>query len=1440
MISEIVADNSGTTLSDQDGFPADWIEIQNPGAAASINGYYLTDDPLNLTKWRLPDVTIGANGFLVVFATGKNRAVAGSELHANFALGASGEYLALVHPDGQTVVSSFDPEFPEQLRDISYGLGSGGPVAAADFVLLGAEVTYLVPTADIGSTWQEPTFDDAGWTAAHTALGWGYSTSVGDDIAADGDLRTPMRSVNASVYIRIPFQVEDPTEVVSLTLKVKVDDGFVAYINGTKVAEKNAPASLLYNSAATKSEEVDVGEAFEFFPLSFAGSLVAGENILALQGLNDSAGSSDFIIIPEMVGEVQDLSAPPQLGYFETPTPGSPNGTLSAAPPNLVEFSVPSQAFTDSFQLSLSVSNPGAIIRYTEDGTKPSNDPAGPSPAYTGPITVNSSKMIRAQAFITGAIDGPGRTEGYMKLAPSEANFSSDLPVVMLSKFSAGDPPGANASTRVAGFMLIYEPDELTGRTTLSGVPALATRGGYRKRGSSSGGFAKYAMSFESWDEFDEDKDIKPLGFSKEADWILNSRYTFDMALIRNPFLYRLSNQIGRWAVKTQMIEIYHDATGGDVTSNDYFGVYCFMEKIEPDGGRLDIPDLDPWDIREPEVTGGYVFKRDRQGVGELSITAQGMGTLPLTDPGVLPTEQRTYIQGYLAEMDTSLNAANGINASTGKHFSEYLDVSSFIDNFWLNILSMDPDWGRLSQYFYKDRNGLVHGGPIWDYDRTMGSRDGRDDNPRVWDINDSSTWYDSEYPWFGKLFGFTNNNQPTPGASSTRPDVMQQIIDRWYQLRSNEFSQPNMEAIIDSLADEIRESQARSFARWTGRNPGSIQGQSFADPSTTGWEREISHLKGWLKARSEWIDDQFFIPPTLNQYGGVVPQGFQLTMNSNQGTVYYTLDGSDPRAPGGSIAQGAIPFDGGPVDDVLMSEDASCKYFVPVDATLEASWFMPAFDDATWLDGMSGLGFESANGALNSEIVTDIKAQMQPADAANNGSCYFRYEFDFDNAASINELLLEIKYDDAFIAYINGVEVARSARAPATVAWNSTATAGGPGDTSITAYVFNGIADSATFDFNISAFKSSVINGTNVLAIQGMNSSSGGSDFLIKPRLSVNHTVVSTPIALSQSSTVVARAYDGQQWGAPTSANFVVGAELADATNLVVSELMYNPETPNAGELEAGFFDGDQFEFLELLNISASRINLSDISFTNGIDFDFVGTAVTELAPGERVLVVREQAAFVERYGAGFNAQIAGEFANDTNLADGGERLAFSGAGGVIRDFTYDDKLPWPEAPDGDGPSLVLVNPTSNPDHALAASWATSPGAMGSPGEGDGTTFSGDPDADDDHDRLNAFAEYAFGTSDSDPTAGSSVLRASIVPGGILSVSFPKNLAAGDALISIELSADLTAWIPAGEMLTLVQEVQNGDGTATLTYQTTEPIVPGDDLFVRLKVTSR
>jgi hypothetical protein len=122
-ISELVA--VGSSYQDENLTTQDWLEIHNPnGFAIDLAGYYLTDDAANLTKWEFPSTTLAAGAYLVVFASDKNRAVSGLPLHTNFKLGSSGEYLALVKPDGTTVVSQYTPNFPGQIEGYSYGLDS--------------------------------------------------------------------------------------------------------------------------------------------------------------------------------------------------------------------------------------------------------------------------------------------------------------------------------------------------------------------------------------------------------------------------------------------------------------------------------------------------------------------------------------------------------------------------------------------------------------------------------------------------------------------------------------------------------------------------------------------------------------------------------------------------------------------------------------------------------------------------------------------------------------------------------------------------------------------------------------------------------------------------------------------------------------------------------------------------------------------------------------------------------------------------------------------------------------------------------------------------------------------------------------------------------------------------------------------------------------------
>lgn len=138
VISEFMADNQ-TVLQDEDGDYSDWIELHNPGpGTVNLGGWYLTDNPAQLTRWALPSTNLAAGAYLVVFASEKDRT--SPRLHANFKLSDSGEYLALVDASGTNVVSAYAPAYPEQYPDVSYGLQTQGTNPS----LWGGRPGYLV------------------------------------------------------------------------------------------------------------------------------------------------------------------------------------------------------------------------------------------------------------------------------------------------------------------------------------------------------------------------------------------------------------------------------------------------------------------------------------------------------------------------------------------------------------------------------------------------------------------------------------------------------------------------------------------------------------------------------------------------------------------------------------------------------------------------------------------------------------------------------------------------------------------------------------------------------------------------------------------------------------------------------------------------------------------------------------------------------------------------------------------------------------------------------------------------------------------------------------------------------------------------------------------------------------------------------------------------
>ena len=117
-------------MMDGDGNSSDWIEIHNPtDDVVSLDGWHLTDDVEEPTKWSFPDRQIEAGEYLVVFASGQSNdryLDAEGNLHTNFRLKRAGEYLAITHVDAEfnlVVATELSPQFPPQFEDVSYGAG---------------------------------------------------------------------------------------------------------------------------------------------------------------------------------------------------------------------------------------------------------------------------------------------------------------------------------------------------------------------------------------------------------------------------------------------------------------------------------------------------------------------------------------------------------------------------------------------------------------------------------------------------------------------------------------------------------------------------------------------------------------------------------------------------------------------------------------------------------------------------------------------------------------------------------------------------------------------------------------------------------------------------------------------------------------------------------------------------------------------------------------------------------------------------------------------------------------------------------------------------------------------------------------------------------------------------------------------------------------------
>ncbi len=302
-------------------------------------------------------------------------------------------------------------------------------------------------------------------------------------------------------------------------------------------------------------------------------------------------------------------------------------------------------------------------------------------------------------------------------------------------------------------------------------------------------------------------------------------------------------------------------------------------------------------------------------------------------------------------------------------------------------------------------------------------------------------------------------------------------------------------------------------------------------------------------------------------------------------------------------------------------------------------------------------------------------------------------------------------------------------------------------------------------------------------------------------------------PVAISGTQVTLksrAKLNSTGEWSALTEAIFTIDAAPAASGNLAITEIHYNP--PGSA---------DATEFVEILNTSTGRVNLAGASFTGAMIYTFENLT---LEPGARILVVEDSAAFLAAYGA--MPVVAGQWTGALDNSTDTIILRANGGAEIDR-VTYTDAAPWPAPADGDGYTLVRINPLAS---SAANNWRASSATGGNPGAADtAAPFTGTALADTDKDGIPALLEHFFATNDA--VTNASPITASRTVDGRLQITFPRRLAADDLTLTVEVSTNLTTWTTAASR---TASIYTGTGTTTETWTAD---AAANAQFIRLRV---
>ena len=549
-------------------------------------------------------------------------------------------------------------------------------------------------------------------------------------------------------------------------------------------------------------------------------------------------------------------------------------------------------------------------------------------------------------------------------------------------------------------------------------------------------------------------------------------------------------------------------------------------------------------------------------------------------------------------------------------------------------------------------------------------------------------------------------------------------------------FTPEVIDQLIDDYASVIEKTVKADRDRWR-NNPLSYEGGSRDEGNL---ENVVTRMKtfAWSYGSGGWPGSDQHLDNLANNSNAQAEEEVDLGKVPNTpvinyiGSVDYPTNDLQFSVSGLSDPQGnetitSIKWRVAEIDDpVVVATDEGGVVEVVTLVDKEAEWLYfegteePSTEVGAWRlrdynDDPASTNWKRGNTVIGYDPVVVMNTELDMQNQYN--TFYLRKTFNVARPWQIENLLLDIMYDDGFSVWING-NLVLSVNVPSENL---------PFNALLESYGLPARGNDNNYDaFSPVDIAQYLVEGTNQIAVHLINITSGSSDaffdmqlraqlyevveplepkaYLPKRKYEINADWESEELMTFDSIKIPgAEAKTGRRyrarckvkdntgrwshWSEPVE--FVAGMPLGAGIvqNLRITELMYNPKAPSGS-----IYDDTDFEFIEFKNVGDETIDLSNVVIDSGVTFDFATGSITSLLPGEFVLVAYNQTALESKYGSVVASRIAGEYSG--KLSNSGEGVSVVDYNnGTVVTFTYSDSNNWPQAADGTGHSLVPLD---------------------------------------------------------------------------------------------------------------------------------------------------